>query len=79
MEENGKIAFFHLNIHNYFIFKYCYLKIWLDTFKTMLFKMKINLMMDLPKKVFIWAYECLLFGTKTTWMLYRKIQGSNER
>ena len=38
----------------------------MDTFQTMLFKIKIIVMLDLQKKVFIGLFECSLFGKKTT-------------
>ena len=55
---------FYLNIRNFFIFKYFYLKVQLDTRKTMLLKIKINTMMNFQKKVVIWTYECFIFRKK---------------
>ena len=53
----------------------------IDTLETMLFKIQMSLMVNLPKKVFIWAYKCLFFGKKTTAqcsMLHSKVKGSNH-
>ena len=36
------------------------------TLETMLLKIKINIIVDLPKKVFIWTYESLLFEKDNT-------------
>ena len=62
MKRKMKNRLFHLNIHNIYIFQYFYWKIQLDTLETMLFNIKINVMLDFSKNVFIWAYECLIFG-----------------
>ena len=66
MKRKMKNRLFHLNIHNIYIFHYFYWKVQLDTLETMLFNIKINVMLDFSKNVFIWAYECLIFGEKTT-------------
>ena len=41
-EDKNEKSSFHLNIHNFFIFKYFYLRIGMDILKTMLFEIKIT-------------------------------------
>ena len=65
--------FFHLNIHNFCIFKYFHITIQLDNFKTMVFTKIINVMVDLPKKVFM-ATGCTLGSSDQHSMLHRKVK-----
>ena len=56
-ENKVEVDFFHFNIHNFLFFKYIYLKILLNTFVTTVLMIKIKVMVGLPNKVLIWAFE----------------------
>ena len=76
MKKKLKNRLFHLNSHDFFIFQHFHLKIELDTFGTILFKVKINVMKNLPRMYLFEHINAYFLGKKQRnihWLCTKKI------